>query len=98
MSWMGDELKKLIFFGIKKYAYIDNNNNVKTVFSGLVRNSLTWEEVTKLASGMTLNKEIPKQFFKSLSKLEISIKHKFVSVKFETDKKISWKQIWTYSY
>lgn len=84
----GGWILEAYFLGVKKYAYIDNNNNVKTVFSGLVINSLTWEEVIKLASGMTLNKEIPKQFFKSLAKLEITIKHKFVTVKFETDKKL----------
>lgn len=82
----GGWIKEAYFFGVKKYAYLDNNNKVATVFSGLVRNSLTWEEVLKLASGETLTKEIPKQFFKSLSKLEISIKHKNVNVKFKSDK------------
>ena len=33
-----------------------------------------------LANGDTLHKEIPSQFFKSLSKLEIVIKHKNVGV------------------
>lgn len=82
----GGCIKEAYFFGVKKYAYIDNNGKVFTVFSGLVRNSLTWDEVIKLANGETLNKEIPKQFFKSLSKLEISIKHKHVNVKFKSDK------------
>lgn len=82
----GGWIKEAYFFGVKKYAYLDNNNKVATVFSGLTRNSLTWEEVVKLANGETLTKEIPKQFFKSLSKLEISIKHKWVEIKFKPDK------------
>lgn len=82
----GGWIKQAYFFGVKKYAYIDNNDKIVTVFSGLTRNNLTWDEVLQLANGQTLHKEIPKQFFKSLSKLEISIKHKWVDVKFKKDK------------
>lgn len=62
------------------------NGKIVTVFSGLSRNSLNWDDIVSLANGYTLHKEIPKQFFKSLSKLEISIKHKYVNVKFKSDK------------
>ena len=84
----GGWIKKAYFFGVKKYAYIDNKDKVKTVFSGLTRNSLNWDEVEKLANGMTLTKEIPGQFFKSFSKLEITIKHKKVNVKFDNNKQL----------
>lgn len=84
----GGWIKEAYFFGVKKYAYIDNNGKVVTVFSGLTINSLTWDEVLKLANGETLRKEIPKQFFKSIYNLEIIIKHKWVEVTFKTDKTI----------
>lgn len=82
----GGWIKQAYFFGVKKYAYIDSVGNVVSVFSGLVRNSLTWKDILQLANGETLYKEIPKQFNKALSKLEISIKHKWVHVKFTPDK------------
>ena len=84
----GNWIKKAYFFGIKKYAYIDHNDNVKTIFSGLVRDSLTWVEVESLNCGKILHKSIPDQFFKSLKKLEISIKHKTTSVQWKAEKKI----------
>jgi DNA polymerase elongation subunit (family B) len=37
----GGILKKAYFLGIKKYGYIDNNNNVHSTFSGIKRNSLS---------------------------------------------------------
>lgn len=82
----GGWIKEAYFFGVKKYAYIDNNGRVVSVFSGLTRNSLTWKEILQLANGETLYKEIPKQFNKSISKLEISIRPKWVHVKFTADK------------
>ena len=84
----GGWIKEAYFFGVKKYAYIDNNDKVKTIFSGISRNSLTWEEVIKLSKKETLHKNLPDQFFKSLSKLEISIKHKPINIKFDSDKQL----------
>ena len=84
----GGWIKEAYFFGVKKYAYIDNNDKVKTIFSGISRNSLTWEEVIKLSKKETLHKNLPDQFFKSLSKLEISIKHKPINIKFESEKQL----------
>jgi len=37
----GGIIKKAYFLGIKKYGYIDNNELVHSVFSGVERNSLT---------------------------------------------------------
>lgn len=82
----GGWIKEAYFFGIKKYAYIDNNNKLKTVFSGMDRNSLNWEDIIKLSNKETLVKKIPNQFFKSLSKLQISIRNKSVKIVFKSDK------------
>lgn len=35
----GGLIKKAYFFGIKKYAFVDNNDELKTVFSGVGRNT-----------------------------------------------------------
>jgi hypothetical protein len=37
----GGVIKKAYFLGIKKYGYIDENNGVHSVFSGIERNSLS---------------------------------------------------------
>jgi hypothetical protein len=46
LGQLKDELKggyinKAYFLGIKKYGYLDNNNIVHSVFSGIERNTLT---------------------------------------------------------
>ena len=93
LGLMKDELDggfilKAWFFGIKKYAYLDNNNNLTTVFSGLPKNSLTLEEVEDLANRKVVTKQIPDQFFKSLLQMQIAIKKKTVKVVFNPDKKL----------
>jgi hypothetical protein len=37
----GGVIKKAYFLGIKKYGYLDDNNNTHSVFSGVERNSLS---------------------------------------------------------
>jgi hypothetical protein len=37
----GGFIKKGFFLGIKKYGYIDGENNINSIFSGIERNSLT---------------------------------------------------------
>jgi len=37
----GEYIKKAYFLGIKKYGYLDYNNNTHSVFSGVERNTLT---------------------------------------------------------
>jgi hypothetical protein len=82
----GGVIKNAYFFGIKQYAYIDNNDKVKSVFSGIGRNEVSWEDVLKLKNNETIVKQVPDQFFKSLQKLEISIKPKNVNISFDTEK------------
>lgn len=79
-------IKKAYFFGIKQYAYIDNENNIKSVFSGVPRNKITWEEVLQIAERKKVYKTIPTQFFKSLVKMNISILPKVVELVFNSDK------------
>jgi len=85
-----DELKGLvineaIFLGPKKYGYyiIDAEGNRKdySVFSGVPRNSLTFEEVKAISNGETITKDIPNRFYKSFNTLDINIKDTKISVK-----------------
>lgn len=76
----GGWIEKAYFFVVKKYAFIDHEGNVKTVLSGLPRNSLTWEEVETLANGGSIEKDIPSQFYKFFSTWSIVIKPKKVRI------------------
>ena len=85
----GDWIKEAYFLGIKKYAYKDGNGNVKTVFSGVPRDSLAWADIVKIASGEVFTKTVNDQFYKSLSKLQISIKSKSIEITNKTDKELT---------
>lgn len=70
----GDYIKKVFFLGIKKYGYMDNLDKIHSVFSGVEKNSLTWNEIEDIAKGLTIEKEAPPRFFKDLKSLNINIK------------------------
>lgn len=76
------------FSGIKKYGFIDDKNQVRTVFSGVPRNSLSWEDIVILSQNKPVIKQIPDQFFKYLNKLEINIKQKNIEITFNPDKNL----------
>ena len=84
----GGVINEAYFFGIKQYAFKDNNDNVKSVFSGISRNEVSWEDVLKLTKNEVIIKQVPDQFFKSLNKLEISIKSKNINISFDNDKQL----------
>lgn len=84
----GGVIKEAYFFGIKKYGFIDDKNQVRTVFSGVPRNSLSWEDIVNLSQNKPVIKQIPDQFFKYLNKLEINIKQKNIEITFNPDKKL----------
>lgn len=85
----GGFVQEAYFFGVKKYAYIDQQGSIKTIFSGVPRNSLTWEEVLRLANHETVRKMLPIQFHKTIERLEISFKlNKYVNVKWLSNKKL----------
>jgi DNA polymerase type B, organellar and viral len=71
----GGLIKKAYFLGIKKYGYIDNNNLTHSVFSGVERNSLTWNDIVEIAQGSIIVKKSPPRFYKNLSHLNINIKN-----------------------
>ena len=83
LGLMKDELngiiiKKAYFLGIKQYGYyyLNNNNNIveKSVFAGVPRDTLTFNEVKFIFEGGKINKKIPLRFYKSFKDLSIKIK------------------------
>jgi hypothetical protein len=95
LGLMKDELDGCIinegyFLGIKRYGYIytDKNNikHEKSVFSGIKRDSLTFEEVQKIFKGETIEKNVPIKFYKSFNNLNITIKSNKISVSMKKDK------------
>jgi hypothetical protein len=86
----GGFIKKAYFLGIKKYGYIDNQDSIHSVFSGVERNILTWEEIEQIAKGFTVVKTSPARFYKNISNLDIIIKDSLlISIQENTRKKLS---------
>jgi len=74
----GKIIKKAYFIGIKQYGYyyIDSKDNVveQSVFSGVDRNSLTFEEVESIYNGKVILKATGDRFFRSIQRLDVKIK------------------------
>ena len=93
LGLMKNELKKYgceyaeraIFVGNKKYAYqfIDMNGNLKTrtVFSGIKRDFLTWEQIENMSNGKIITVKLPNVFTHSFKSLSISIEERVVKIK-----------------
>jgi DNA polymerase family B len=88
----GSVINEAYFLGIKQYGYwyMDSNNQriEQSVFAGITRNSLKFEEIVKLFNGLTLYKFVENRFYKSFKNLSISIKSVNVSIKMNSDKKL----------
>jgi hypothetical protein len=85
----GGYIKKAYFLGIKKYGYIDDQNFTHSVFSGIERNSLIWNEIEQISQGITIEKPSPARFFKNISDLKININTSLTtSITFKTRKNI----------
>ena len=85
----GKVIKKGYFLGIKKYGYLDENNEVHSIFSGIERNSLSWNEIEQIANGFTIIKQSSVRFFKNLISLNITIKNSLeTSIVFNPRKKL----------
>jgi len=85
----GKWIKQGYFLGIKKYGYIDENNEVHSIFSGIERNSLSWNEIVQIANGFTVIKQSRVRFFKNLISLNITIKNSLeTSIIFNPRKKL----------
>ena len=94
---MKDEMKGLIikeayFLGIKQYGYwfldTDGKRIEKSVFSGIKRDSISFNEIKELFNGKTLIKHTSLRFFKSLNKLSIKIKSIKISIIKQSDKNL----------
>lgn len=87
----GSFINEGLFLGIKKYGYwyLDNNNlKVEaSVFAGVRRNSLGFNEIIDLYNGLTLHKSIDNRFYKSFNDLNISIKSANISIQ-KSDSKV----------
>lgn len=82
LGMMKDELEGLVikegyFLGIKQYGYRvtdkSNNSKVTTVFAGVKRNSISFKDLIDLHLGKEISIINDSRFYKSLSKLSISI-------------------------
>ena len=70
-------LEEATFLGIKQYGYWYNENGVRkerSIFAGVKRNSLSYEDINKLARGENVPVQHQTRFFKSLNNLSIKIK------------------------
>lgn len=86
----GKVIKKGYFLGIKKYGYVDSDNNIHSIFSGVERNCLNWNEIEQIANGFTVIKHVPLKFFKSFTSLNITIKNSLMtSIIFNPRKKVN---------
>lgn len=95
LGMMKDELEgKFIeegyFLGQKQYGfyYIDENN-IKieiSVWAGVPRNHISFEDIVKLSNGGELNCQIPNKFFRSFANLSIDIKDINLTIRENNDK------------
>lgn len=83
----GSFIKEGYFLGIKQYGYwyTDSNNNIieQSVFAGVTRNSLSFNEIKSIFNGETIIKSTSNRFFRNFTNLSISIRPSKVSVKFQ---------------
>jgi DNA polymerase type B, organellar and viral len=96
LGLMKDELKGLsineaYFLGIKRYGYWYNDSDKiieQSVFAGITRNSLNFNEIVQIFNGQTISKFVENRFYKSFKNLTIQIKSVTVSIKMNNDKKL----------
>lgn len=95
LGQMKDEMKgiliqKGLFLGPKKYGYwyLDETGNKveKSVFAGVPRDSLTFNEIKTISVGNVITKNISNRFFKDFSTLDIDIKNTFITIKNTSEK------------
>ena len=75
----GTLIKEAYFLGIKQYGYYYTdelgNRIEKSVFSGVPKNMIAFQEIIDLHNNKTVNKIIPLRFFRSFKNLSITIKN-----------------------
>jgi hypothetical protein len=80
----GIEIKEATFLGIKQYGYTYEENNQlveKSVFAGVARNSLTYQDILNLKNGGSIQSKNKLRFYKSFQTLNIKIKEVTVKIK-----------------
>ena len=86
----GLQVKEAYFLGIKKYGYQYYNESnqliTKSVFSGIKRDSLTFDEIVKLSHGEKITKVIPLRFYRSMQDMSVSIRSSNVTISRTLDK------------
>nr|UEX92951.1 hypothetical protein [Marasmius crinis-equi] len=94
LGLMKDELSGQIinegyFLGIKQYGYYyhDKNNNriEKSVFAGVPRDSISFEEIKEVFKGETIVKNIPTRFYRSFSNLKMTISDTHLTIKIKNN-------------
>lgn len=91
LGLMKDELKGQVikegyFIAPKKYGYyiidsISNNITNYSVFSGIPRNSLTFDNIVRIFKGESITININSRFYKSFTDLNIVIKDSKITIK-----------------
>ena len=88
----GLTIREGTFLGVKQYGYqyIDNNNNIvtKTVFAGITRDSLTYDNIKHLLSGGEITIKNKDRFIRTLSKFTIHIRESVTIIKQNNNKKL----------
>ena len=86
----GLTIKEAYFLGIKQYGYTylnkDNQLITKSIFAGVTRNSLSFEQIEKLYKGEDIKVISNNRFFKSLKHLTIKIKSTQITLKLNREK------------
>jgi hypothetical protein len=97
LGQMKDELngciiKEAYFLDIKKYGYyyLDKNGVIKnsSVFSGIDRDSLTFDEVRNIFNGVVLTKTSKERFVKTFKTLQIKVITINISINFNPFKEL----------
>ena len=86
----GVMIQEGVFLGIKQYGYWYFNKEgvrvVKTVYAGVKRDSLTFEQILELKDNKEITVKNDNRFFKSLNNLNIQIKSTVTNIKQNNDK------------
>lgn len=85
----GKVIDEAYFLGIKQYGYTyyENNRKIeKSVFAGVTRNSLSFDDIKNISQGGIIEKIIPVRFYKSLENLSITIKSSKTTIRLNHDK------------
>jgi hypothetical protein len=86
----GKVISEAYFLGIKEYGYCYNDDNGKQVdrstWAGVPRNTISFNNIIKLANGGKLNITLTDKFFRSFKDFSINIKTISKTIQVNTDK------------